>query len=460
MPKALTATALAMVARLLRASARLTALVCVARFHDSGDVAAFAYGFVIASLTGVVFEAGLGEYVSREIAARTPGSDALVRRVVAWRLLGLPIACLCSAGLARMTGVASIHIAFGSALFALAAGFSDTLAALRRARSRHDLETLDSAMPVIAVAIGAISVLLGILSKDSFTLALGALATALVAVRAIPLLSLATRSGEERRFSFFVWEGRWFVARALVTTALFEGQTLLLGQLSSDIELAVYAIAVRPLGVMTQALSVLTLVFLPILSRTYAHDRARFDEDSRRLNLLHLVAIPAVFSACLLGGHVFLLAAGPAYAGGMNVLAVQGTGTLLYLATLTVGPLIAARRERDASVAVLVGFVVLIPLGAVLVPCYGALGAALASVGAFAATKLVHAVAYRAVGLRLGDRRHVMALVLVGGFLATVAWIPDSYRMLALLVGLIASAVITLYMLASIQLNPHEDTAP
>jgi O-antigen/teichoic acid export membrane protein len=364
------------------------------------------------------------------------------------RLFTTPLGAVVAFTIAMATGGAHLPTVAGGTLFALAAGVCDTLSALHRGSSRHGAESLESAMPVAAVALCFVLVLTGAVDAAQLAWVTGALALGLVCVRAAAM-ARHRPGGTVLSLRHLVFEGRWFVARALVTSALFDSQTLLLQQLSERSEVALYAIAVRPLGLMTQALSVLTLVFLPVLSRTFAHDRERFDTDTRRLNLVHLCAIPPAFAACVVGGHVFLTAAGPSYVAGIRVVAVLAMGAVVYLAILTVGPLIAARQERGAFLAAFLGLVVLVIAAIVLIPMYGAMGGAIASVIAFAVTKLVHAWFYIEVGLSLGDRGHAFGYVVLIGFFVAVVIAPAGLQIVALAIGGTVGALLTIRMLAN-----------
>lgn len=448
MAKALTASAFAMLARALRASARIAALLCVARYQGVAAVADFSYSFVVASLVGIVLDAGLSEYASREVAAQSEGSGQLAWRVAWFRLLTLPIGAAAAFGVAITTGAEQTTATLGGVLFALAASIADSLAALHRGESRHDRESVESAMPIAAVGIAFGVVSVSAVATDAFAWLAGAVACALVILRAVAMLLRRRGLGPAAKMSTWLYDGRWFLARALVTYALFDSQTVLLQQLSERSEVAIYSIAVRPLGLMTQALAVLTFVFMPELSRLYGTDRPQFGVKAARLNVLYLSAIPAAFAACVVGGHLLLAAAGNEYADGMRILAVSAIGVLVYVAPLTLGPVIAARRERGAFVAALLGLLVLVLASVLLVPRYGAMGVSGAALIAFSLTKIAHAALYRDLGLALVERMHVPAYGFVALFFVSIGLAPAGFRLIPILVGAVVSAIITVRMVA------------
>jgi O-antigen/teichoic acid export membrane protein len=345
------------------------------------------------------------------------------------------------------TGGDEAPIVIGGALFALAVSSADTLAALHRGESRHDREAIESAMPIVAAA-GAFSlVVANAISGFTFAWLMGAIACGLVVLRAVLMLRRYRGSDVGPRVGW-LFEGRWFLARAVVTYGLFDAQTLLLQQLSDSHEVALYAIAVRPVGLMMPALSVLTFLFLPELSRLFAFDRAQYEVEASRLNLLHLCAIPAAFAVCVFGGKLMLHAAGDAYVKGLPIVAVATIGVLVYVTVLTLGPLIAARREREAFGAALVGLAVLAIASIVLVPRHGAMGMAVATVLSFTVTKSAHVILYRNLGLALAARTHALAYVFVGVFFGALAIVPASYRVIPAVIGGIVSVVVTVRAVA------------
>jgi O-antigen/teichoic acid export membrane protein len=446
--RALRDSVYALFARGLRATTRIVGLALIARYQTVSELADFAYAYSVATLLGLTADCGASEYASREIA--THGDDKeLVRRLVTLRIATMPVTFGLAFVITYATGGISSEMIAGGVGFALALALADTLAAVHRGLSNHRNEALEYALPTSAVAIAWIAVKAGVALVPTLAITAGGM----VLVRATRMATARGTRTSSVGYRELLVVGRWLGARALVTTALFEAPILLLEQLSTKSEVGIYAIAARPVGLVTQATTVLGFVFIPILSRSFARDRSLFDEQARALNLIALYATPGAFAACVLGGNALLHASGEAYVIGQSVVALLAVGTLVYVTTLTTAPLIAARHDRATFAAGLLGLVVLVATSVVLVPRYGAFGAAAASMIAFAATKILHGITYAKLGLSLGDRLHVIAYAMVIAFLAGVSLLDGLPRLALLGAGACASLAVTARMLAATRVS-------
>ena len=202
-----------------------------------------------------------------------------------------------------------------------------------------------------------------------------------------------------------------------MTWGTIEVTLVALKLLTTDQEVALYAAALRIAGLMTFPFVVLVYVFTPAL----AHDLARgrdFRAATRRLNLLCLLLGHASFACCMAAAELLLRAFGRAYVESLPVLQMLAFAFLVLIAAPSTVPLVVAGREKAVS---LVGLATALMLAATawwLVPRYGAMGAAVATLAAYGASKLTYLALYRRAGLPLADGRYLAATAAVVLWLA------------------------------------------
>jgi len=436
----------ALVARVLRASGRILGVLILARLYTASDVADFALAFSIASIVGLASDLGLTDHAVRVIAGATGSTVAFERRVVGLRLATLGVAMGVAWTLAYAANVPPLA-AFGTVGFALVGSATETFASIRRGHRRHDLEALECAPPLAIIAVaGGVAVAGGSLAE--LHLVLGGGAVLFACARSSAFLARRGKTDEPLpSIRSLVSDTRWLLARSLATLALTELPILVLAQMSTRTEVAVFAVAARSVGVMMQTLAVLPLVYLPLLSRAAVVSQERLAQRTNELNLLHIVATPAAYAACILGGEVLVWMSGEAYAASRAVVMVLSLGTLLYACTLSTLPMVVLRRERIVVVASLVGIVTMIVASVPWAATHGAFAMALIAGIAFAAVKVVHVIGYRGLAIPLGDRRHVLALLVAAAILAAGSLLPRSIGYPVLFVGGVVSAAWTYRLL-------------
>jgi O-antigen/teichoic acid export membrane protein len=180
---------------------------------------------------------------------------------------------------------------------------------------------------------------------------------------------------------------------------------LTLGWLSTDEEVAAFRVAQRGSMLVTLALTVINLVIAPQITRYYRNgDR----EQLRRLvhksaggalALALPVALPLIFAA----GWIVELVFGQVYRQPATVaLALLAGAQLVNVAIGSVGLLLSMSGfERDTLMGQVIGLIVNLLLAVVLIPPFGATGAALATATALVVWNLILALrVYKRLGFR------------------------------------------------------------
>jgi FkbM family methyltransferase len=448
------------VAKALRALVRIGVLLIAARAFTLSEVGQFAFVMGAGTLVIGLLDLGVTSLLQREVAARGFEADALERGALLVRLVSLPI----GVGLAWLLVIALTPDTHPSALgtlgFAAGLATAEFLAGVRRARGQFSLESLELAPSVIAGLGAGFAVALLDGGLPSFQWAIG-VATVLGTLPRLTILSqeLWSKHGSPgpslRRL---LWDAKWFWVITAGALILFEAPVILLQELATEEAVALYATAMRAVGLASQPFVVLAAVFLPSLSYEGSMNRAGYLQSVRAMNRLFLIAVPAAAVLAVGGGFVFLAGAGPEYTRALPILWLLVIGALVYLGAPNAGPLLVEGLERALAITVLVASSVTVGLCLVLIPGAGGRGAALAAAGGFLVGKMAHGGLYRRARLPLFGRAGWAIICTTAAWAWAAFLLPAPWNMLMLAAGGSASGIGTLRSAWQLQLFQREHT--
>jgi O-antigen/teichoic acid export membrane protein len=440
------ATALVFGSRLFRSLGRVLLLVAVARAFSVAELASFAFHFAVGSLLGVAADAGLTEYVAREIAAAGLHHPRLERKALRLRtgtFLG-SIAVALSAEWA-WSGNAGLS-ALGPTLAGAGFVFLDYLSSTARANARYDRDLAYNLVLLAALLACLGGSHLARLDYFAFQLLLGAVVTTvLLAAAVLRLGSLAggAAEGSVPTSVALFGQARWFLLRALISWCFSDLPIVLLRHLSTSLQVSLFSLAMRSVGFVTQVFVVLGFVFYPALSNARRVSEAGFFDKTITLTLVNTYVMPAAFAACLLGGSILLAASGEAYQDAWMVLQVLALGHVLNLGGFSALPLVAAGLEKRVGVLMLAGLAVFAGGAWLCMPRLGALGAAAALITSFSFTKVYLGVLYRRHHIPLGGRAFALPFAALGALLLVGLLVPLSLKVALLAPLTILSCVLT-----------------
>lgn len=218
------------------------------------------------------------------------------------------------------------------------------------------------------------------------------------------------------RYGSRAWMG------SLARFANFRADQLLLGFLASEAILGTYAVAVNA----SEMLLYLPAAVAAVLVSSVAGSEAAVQavEVRRAFRIVSLLTLCATAFAVLLGPLVIPSVFGPEYELSVGPFVVLSLGALGYSASaIFSGGLLGAERPGRASFGPVTSLVVGVTLDFLLIPPYGASGAAWAATVAFAAGGVVAALTFRAsLGLSASDfRPKASDLRTLGGMLRKLA---------------------------------------
>ena len=445
----------------MRALGRLAAFFVVARFYSVHEFAEFNVLIVVGAISGVAGDFGFTEFITREVpAGRLPASH---QRRLLWLRLSSVLATAVIAWLALLAVRPSTDApALGTLVFASSVIGADFLAAYRRAQGSFHAEVAESGVPIVgALATATVTAAVGA-EFGLFQLMLGSAALAFVAARFAWALH-CLHAGEPttiapRPWRKLIWDSRWFFLKALATWALIESIVLVLDVLGDQHDVALFGAALRPVGLMSHPFLVLGLIFAPSLAHDFRSDPQRMHDSAKRLNLISLLAMPAGFTVCVVGGQLLLSGFGSYYVDAENALRILALGYTLYFGLASGIPLIVSGRERAISLVSVWAAVVILVLGFTLVPTYGAIGAAIATFAALTSAKLAHALLYLHEGIPLGSRRHAIGIAAVLIWFAGSWYVPAPWNHVIVFGGAVISAALSLMLLLSTSIFTNSNT--
>jgi O-antigen/teichoic acid export membrane protein len=249
------------------------------------------------------------------------------------------------------------------------------------------------------------------------------------------------------------WRTRWFLAKSVLLWMLLESATVFLDHLTTGHEVGIFAIAVRSLGIVTLPFGILGLIALPWLSYQNTLGHSQMFEQALRIQYIQLMMIPGIYALAIGFGMFFIWASGEAYDASQPVLRVLAVAYILYFGTFTGIPLIVLERERAVVASYAAGMVCLVLLCLFLVPSRGAIGAAIACLGAYFLVRLLILAAYVATHVPVGDRRHLAVFCCVVSWLLISFYLPPSLEATWLAVGGLMSASLSFRLLSRLPLS-------
>ena len=347
-------------------------------------------------MVAVFHDFGFERIASRRIARRPEERDALIGRLAAVRLALAPVLALVAVAALAASGERG-------ALLVWAAGAITAALALRALESVDVVLQVEQRMgrSVVASRAGGLAQLatnvalaaLGVTAPGPYlvALALGSAVSATLRLRAVrPYLALRLRWDPTAVRAFF--REAWPVGIMAALMALYlHVDMLLVRAIAGPHETGRYGAAYRLFLFAASVPGLVMVSMAPVLSARWVSDRAAFRGGAlRTVRTMTTIAIPAAGVGMLVASPVLALLFGERYAGAapaLRWLAVAAAAT--WPATVAIGALIAADRERAGIRLAAVALGLNVGLDLALIPAFGATGAAVAT----AATETVVAVA-------------------------------------------------------------------
>ena len=337
---------------------------------------------VYVSFFAALADLGLSSIAVREMSGAPHHIDAILGNVLTLRmLLGIGAVVLAIGGIAFSPYPATVKV--GVAIAALSIPFGNvwlTFASVFPAR----LEML----PVAAVEVGSRAVALvltvaTIVLGGGFYLLVGA--TVAWSVTGALFMALLARRVARVRLLGDVSHWRELMREALplgaatVLQAIYlRIDTILLSLLRGSSDVGVYGVACKVFELTLALPAFFAISLFPVLSRIATQDRAQLPSMLQRaFDVLLIAALPVTAGGVLVAPGIASLVGGPDFAEAGRPLALLLLGTVFaFENTLLSSALVALRRQQELPWLGLAGVTVNVLLNLLVIPRFGAAGAA------------------------------------------------------------------------------------
>lgn len=370
--------------------------IVLARALGPADYGVFAVVLSLANFATLPMRAGMPTLLERETSrAGTRGTWASANGLLRWglrnsliaacvvQLLALPVIFSSAVEPAMINAyLLVVPVALGTALLGI-------LAAPVRGFGRVALSivpdlVLRPALALLALlAVAAITWAPPLDATGVLSIHLGSLAVSCFAAWAIyrHLLPDAARSAVPTRDTPVWWRSiRWLALIAGVQMVNTNADLVLLGSLSTEEEAGIYRIASQFSVFVTFGLGVVSSVVAPRYASLHASGKmAELASLARRSSLASLVmAVPVAGLLAIVGPTVLARTTGPAFAASYVPLMILCVAQLVSAAAGPAEQLLnMTGHERDTLLGVFLSAIANLLLNALLIPRYGATGAAI-----------------------------------------------------------------------------------
>lgn len=223
--------------------------------------------------------------------------------------------------------------------------------------------------------------------------------------------------------SFFVLSAAW--------SLYGNADTFLLGFLSTDVQNGYFGAALKIRQVLLQCMMALSTVLLPRLANYYGNSRKKeFYSLLRKNSSFIFIAGVAITVFCIYNARlIILLLAGESFLPAVPIMHILMTIVIINGFSTMLGDnvLVTQSKEKVTTVATLIGFAALSVVEILLIPRYGAIGAALGTaVGAVVTVLIEMFYLRRSISLMFDSACLMKCLVsgaVAGGALFGISWL-------------------------------------
>ncbi len=362
-------------------------MILIARIYGAEEFGKIALSITITGILLYIADFGLNAYSTREVAR----DNSIIRSLTSTTL---KIKFLSSAFTLLITWIIIEVLDYPSDtrlllyLFSISIiifSFTSYLVALFRGINRFEYEAIVYLVQSLTVLFSVLSIIQNegtihnIAGVFIFSRVLGLL-TALILYRR--LLRGTASVVQFRSLKTVARQSFPFAMHALFGTLYLQADTVFLSKLGGDLEVGLYQAAMRIVIVLLYLQDILANAFFPSLSRLYKLSTDELIKKAKQLNFyLFTLALPLSTGIYLLSPGIISTAYTQEYSGSALILQFLSWLILLRFVAASYGILLSASDNQHLRmIAVVIAVTINITLNAMIIPEYGARGAAAVSV--------------------------------------------------------------------------------
>jgi O-antigen/teichoic acid export membrane protein len=365
---------------------KLGVIVYATRLLGAEGWGTFSYVLAFVSLFYAFTDIGISTFITRELSKESEDSYSYIFTAFILKSALLLFSLLIS--VIFIPQFAKIHIDVSLILMLALLNFSDALRefilSINRSFERMEREAFIKI--VLNVFTTTLGLLLVFLYKNVFALALAytlgsVIATALSFIVVRPIFKKVTwlYSFEKVKVILnFSWP---YIATTFFTTAIFNIDSIMLGQIKSASDVGIYSAALRIFHFITLIPIYIGIALFPIMSKHEADNSYSTSIFESSMIMLFAIGIPIIIGGSMLSTSIMTTIFGQAFVTGGIVLSILLIAILAdFPNTILSNVIVAKNIQRKFIVSTGIGLVLNVVLNIVLIPDFAVIGAAIATV--------------------------------------------------------------------------------
>lgn len=363
--------------------------VLAARHLGTDSFGTLSLGFALVSMFSVLTDLGLGVVTTREVAQDRGSAEGLVGNSLAIKLLACSIASSAAVGLVLLGRVQreSASVIYASVPFLFGSAVSIYYGFVFQGLEKMHLTAIVRLLQTAAMVCGALFLAASSPKATSYAVVYsGAACIAALAAIAIGAFGLVRPS---LRFRLGEWSSLLRRSAPLSLAVAFSmlyywNGAALLSKLSTAHAVGTYSAPFRLVMGLGFVPAAYAGALYPVMSRRYLSSQSGLDRIARR-SFTHMLLLGVGFGllASVLASRLILVLYGPAYAESAGVLRVLALwGAFVCPNAVLAHSYYASNRAKVVTLQTAIALLVNVALNLLLIPRYGAYGAAYSVVAA------------------------------------------------------------------------------
>jgi O-antigen/teichoic acid export membrane protein len=422
-------------AQIIVSVAGLLSSALLARALGTDGFGVLGFGTAFLSLLGVAASLNTDMYGTREIARSPNDAGSIASAVIGLRLVLSIVVFVIFVGVVYLLDRSQSE---KTVLLIQAGGIFVSLFVLDFVFQGLERMGINGLRQISVALVTLGGVYLFVRSPDDLRMAAAIpVGAGLLAVGAIWIYAQVSSSGKITGLGLTFSLTRWrrilsvslpMAISGIMHTIIFNTDAVMLGLMSTNEQTGLYVSAFKIVGLTLIPAGLLISPFFPSLSAGWDDQKLRHDRSKTFATSLLIFSLPLVVFIALFPELILRVLFGEAFSdAGPVLLILMASMVMMHLRFIYGNPLLAWNDERFLMIATLIGAVLNIVLNYILIPDYGIIGAAYASL--ISQTVIVLAAAYRfkvkTMTLHLGLM--VRALLCMGVAAASVWYLAITF---------------------------------
>ncbi|MBU0732200.1 flippase [Patescibacteria group bacterium] len=360
-------------------------MIFIARYLGDELYGQFSFAISLVGILVLFGDAGLGAYITRELAKHKDLTKQYIGQLITLKIFlslltfGLIFLCLFLLGKDPVTR----QLTYIAALYVVGIGFVEFFFAVFRAWEKMKYEAITKIVYNLCLfAIGMAFILLNLSAQALMSAyVIATLIAFIVSYSLIKKYFTGFKLGWDTKFWKMTLKRSWpFALSSIFVVLYFKIDTVMLSAMRTDAEVGWYNAAYNLVFALIMIPTIFDIIFYPILSKTFGHKKEFTQVVNKIFSYAVLIAVPvAIFVYLIRGPLVEWIYAGK-YDMAIPILGILVWSFMLNLINRFPFILNAANLAQIITFQAGLGVLLNVGLNFILIPNFGTIGAAWATV--------------------------------------------------------------------------------